>query len=101
MSATGAKVALLEVACMRPQDARGAGVPALPERGDDARVAHLNDLQRQIADSRPDVWFVEGPDEWCADEAISSDRKYRWDGVHAYKPGAKLIYETIALTLLR
>ena len=100
MSATGAKVALLEVACMRPVDAEGAGVPALPERGDDDRVAHLNELQRQVADSRPDVWFVEGPDEWCTDEAISSDTAYRWDGVHAYLPGANLIYETIAPALL-
>ena len=43
----GARVALLEVPCMRPQDVEGAGVPALPERGDDDRVAHVNDLWRQ------------------------------------------------------
>ncbi len=100
MIANGAKVALLEMACMRPQDVDGAGVPALPERGDDSRVAHLNDLQRIVADSRPDVTFVEGPDEWCTDEAIASDLGYRWDGVHVYKPGADLIYETIAPALL-
>ena len=100
MTATGAKVALLEMACMRPQDVEGAGVPALPERGDDARVAHLNDLQRAVANSRPDVTFVEGPDEWCTDEVIASDLGYRWDGVHVYKPGANLIYETIAPALL-
>jgi hypothetical protein len=85
---------------MRPQHIEGAGVPALPERGDDARVAHLNDLQRIVADSRPDVTFVEGPDEWCNNEEIASDLGYRWDGVHVYKPGANLIYETIAPTLL-
>ncbi len=100
MTATGAKVALLEMACMRPQAVEGAGVPALPERGDDARVAHLNDLQRAVADSRPDVTFVEGPDEWCTDEVIASDLGYRWDGVHVYEPGAKLIYDTIAPALL-
>jgi hypothetical protein len=100
MTATGAKVALLEMACMRPQDVEGAGVPALPERGNDARVAHLNDLQRQVAGSRPDVTFIEGPDAWCSDEAIASDLGYRWDGVHVYKPGADLIYETIAPALL-
>jgi hypothetical protein len=77
MTATGAKVALLEMACMRPQDVDGAGVPALPERGDDARVAHLNELQRRVADSRPGVTFVEGPDEWCADDVIASDLGYR------------------------
>jgi len=34
----GVRVALLEVPCMRPQNVKGAGVPALPERGDDARA---------------------------------------------------------------
>ncbi len=100
-AASGAKVALLEVACMRPKDVSGAGVPALPERGDDVRVAHLNSLLRVIAstDSTP-VTFVEGPTEWCNDPVISADLGYRWDGVHVYKPGANLIYETIAAALL-
>ena len=97
LRAAGAKVALLEVPCMRPKDVKGAGVPALPERGDDARVAHLNHLLRQVAAADPtNVLFVSGPPEWCNDPAISSDLGYRWDGVHVYKPGAKLIYEAIA-----
>jgi hypothetical protein len=101
LAAQGAHVALLEIACMRPQDVEGAGVPALPERGDDQRVAHLNDLLRQVAAADPErVTFVEGPDAWCADEAIAADLGYRWDGVHMYKPGAKLTYETIAPALL-
>ncbi len=106
MLAEGANVGLLEVACMRPQDVEGAGVRALPERGDDARVAHVNDLLRETAasylatgDRR--VQFFEGPDEWCGDEAIASDLGYRWDGVHVYKPGANLIYTTVAPDLLR
>jgi peptidoglycan/LPS O-acetylase OafA/YrhL len=103
MLAEGANVALLEVACMRPQDVEGAGVRALPERGDDARVAHVNELLRRTAASygSPQVEFVEGPDEWCSDEAIASDLGYRWDGVHVYKPGANLIYTTVAPELLR
>ncbi|HEY7628622.1 MAG TPA: acyltransferase family protein [Ilumatobacteraceae bacterium] len=97
----GSKVALLEVPCMRPKDVQGAGVPALPERGDDNRVAHLNELLRQIAAADPaNIVFVNGPTEWCHDAAISTDLGYRWDGVHVYKPGAKLIYETIAPALL-
>ena len=44
--------------------------------------------------------FVEGPDAWCADEAVATDVGMRWDGVHVYKPGAKLIYDTIAPALL-
>jgi peptidoglycan/LPS O-acetylase OafA/YrhL len=106
MLAEGANVGLLEVACMRPQDVDGAGVRALPERGDDARVAHVNDLLRDTAagyqaTGNMRVQFVEGPDEWCGDEAIASDLGYRWDGVHVYKPGANLIYTTVAPDLLR
>ena len=101
LTASGAQVALLEVPCMRPQDVKGAGVPALPERGDDARTGHVNDLLRQAAAADPThVTFVPGPTQWCNDEAISSDLAYRWDGVHVYKPGANLIYETIAPSLL-
>jgi hypothetical protein len=47
------------------------------------------------------VTFVPGPTEWCHDPAVSTDLNYRWDGVHVYKPGANLIYETIAPALLR
>ncbi|MEP7202221.1 MAG: acyltransferase family protein [Ilumatobacteraceae bacterium] len=101
LRAAGAKVALLEVPCMRPKDVKGAGVPALPERGDDARIAHLNDLLRQVAATDPaNVSFVSGPTQWCNDPAISSDLGYRWDGVHVFKPGAKLIFEAIAPELL-
>jgi peptidoglycan/LPS O-acetylase OafA/YrhL len=102
IAAGGATAALLEVPCMRPQDVDGAGVPALPERGDDARVAHLNELLRAVAAADPTrAAVVEGPDAWCADEAIATDLGYRWDGVHVYRPGAALVYETIAADLLR
>lgn len=96
----GATVALLEVACMRPVDVEGAGVPALPERGEDDRVAHLNSLLAGYAAATNGVTFVEGPDAWCADEVIATDLDYRWDGVHVYRPGAKLIIETVAPALL-
>ena len=101
LRAAGAKVALLEAPCMRPKDVEGAGVPALPERADDARMAHLNDLMRQVAAADPaNVFYVPGPPQWCNDEAISNDLGYRWDGVHVFKPGATLIYEAIAPALL-
>ena len=101
LRAAGSKVALLEVPCMRPKDVKGAGVPALPERGDDNRVAHVNQLLRRVAAADPaNVSFVKGPAEWCNDPSISTNLAYRWDGVHVYKPGAKLIYETIAPALL-
>jgi peptidoglycan/LPS O-acetylase OafA/YrhL len=101
MLEAGAKVGLLEVACMRPVKAEGAGVRPLPERGDDARVAHLNNVIRFVsAQYGPQVRVIDGPDEWCNDEAIATNLGYRWDGVHVYGPGAKLIYEKIASDLL-
>ena len=101
LKAAGAHVALLEVACMRPQDVKGAGVPALPERADDARTGHVNVLLKRAAAADPQhVTFVAGPTQWCNDPAISTNLGYRWDGVHVYKPGANLIYETIAQSLL-
>ena len=57
------------------------------------------DLLREVAASyraagSDRVEFIEGPDEWCNDEAIATDLGYRWDGVHVYEPGANLIYMT-------
>ena len=102
LRSTGATVALLEVACMRPVTSKGGPVPALPQRGDDTRTGHLNDLLREIAAPEDDgVFFVSGPKEWCNDPKISTSLSYRWDGVHAYKPGAKLIFETIATSILQ
>jgi hypothetical protein len=49
----------------------------------------------------PEVEVIDGPDEWCSDEAIATDLGYRWDGVHVYRPGAKLIMETVAPQLLQ
>lgn len=102
LTQVGVKVALLEVACMRPVDAAGAGVPPLPERGDDARVAHVNQLLRTLAERNSDTTiFVSGPVEWCSGSAVSVDTAYRWDGVHVYKPGVSLIFDAIAGRLLQ
>jgi peptidoglycan/LPS O-acetylase OafA/YrhL len=101
LASTGSRVALLEVPCMRPREIEGSGVPALPERAEDDRVAHVNALWREVAETNPEtVTFVSGPTEWCDDEDVASDAAYRWDGVHVYTPGANLIYTTIAPTLL-
>jgi hypothetical protein len=99
--AAGARVALLEVPCMRPILATGAVVPPLAERADDSRVAHLNDLLRAVAAADPEhVTFVAGPREWCADRAIGTDPSMRWDGVHVTGRGAGLVFQTIAPALL-
>jgi hypothetical protein len=95
LAAAGSKVALLEVPCYEPVD--GGGLIALPERGDERRTDHLNRLLRTAAAANPGVvTFVDGPREWCQDRTISTDLAYRWDGVHYYRPGAKLVFDTIA-----
>ena len=95
----GSKVALLEIPCYEPVD--GGGLVALPERGDEDRTAHLNELFRQVAAANPaSTTFISGPTEWCEDEAIATDLGYRWDGVHYYRPGAGLVFEKIAPQLL-
>ena len=101
LRATRTAVAILEVPCMRPVDSKGGPVPALKERGDDTRTRHLNEMIREVVESYPtQVSFVEGPTEWCTNPKISTSLSYRWDGVHVYKPGAKLVFETIADDLL-
>jgi peptidoglycan/LPS O-acetylase OafA/YrhL len=96
----GAHVALLEVPCMRPISVKGAAVPPLPERGNDAHVAHVNELWRAVAAAnRGTTTFVAGP-AWCTNNAMATDVGMRWDGVHVYKPGAKAIFDTIAPALL-
>ncbi len=96
----GAHVALLEVPCMRPISVKGAAVPPLPERADDARVAHVNQLWQSVAAANASTTtFVRGP-AWCSDEALATNVGMRWDGVHVYKPGAKVVFDTIAPALL-
>lgn len=102
LRATGASVALLEVPCMRPLESSGGPVPPLPQRRDDKRTQHLNTLLREFAAPEDDgVYFVTGPREWCNNMKISTSPSYRWDGVHVYKPGAKLIFEAVARQLLQ
>ena len=99
--ATGTTVALLEIACMRPDPKRSGPVPALPQRGDDSRTGRLNDLMREFAAPPDDgTYFIDGPTEWCTDPAVSENPSYRWDGVHVYRQGAKLILESIAQQVL-
>ena len=101
LASVGVHAALLEIPCMRPADIVGAGVPALPERGDDARVAHVNDLLRQLAADNPTkATFVFGPADYCTSEFLATNLSYRWDGVHPLTAGAKLTFETIAGALL-
>ena len=96
---SGLVVALLEIPCFRPVDSWDN---AVIDRGDDSHASHLNDLMRDVVASyETGVYFVEGPDEWCDGSPEATDLDYRYDGVHVYRRGAKLIFETIAEQLLQ
>jgi hypothetical protein len=93
-----AQIALSLLPCYRP--VRGsAGL--WPERGDDQRTRHVNTLLRAAAAADPGrVFLVEPPSAFCSDPAIGANVRYRWDGVHYYRPGAKLYFTSVTPQLL-
>jgi hypothetical protein len=94
----GAQVALALLPCYRP--IRGSA-GFWPERGDDSRTRHVNDLLAAIAKSDPArIVTIEPPGAFCADPKISTSKSYRWDGVHYYKPGAALYFTAVIPQLL-
>jgi hypothetical protein len=96
---SGAQVALSLLPCYRPVS-RSAGY--WPERGDDPRTRHVNDLLRQEAGRFPDnVHLISPPVQFCSDPTISKSLSYRWDGVHYYKPGAALYFEAVLPQLVK
>jgi hypothetical protein len=83
-------VALALLPCYRPIEA-SAGF--WPERGDDERTRHVNELLLAHAKTYlSGVRTLEPPAEFCADPVIAADTAYRWDGVHYYKRGAALYF---------
>jgi peptidoglycan/LPS O-acetylase OafA/YrhL len=98
LKANGATVALSLLPCYRPVQG-SAGY--WPERGDDDRTRHVNDVLRAVAAADPGhVHTVEPPAQFCTDPSIATDLDYRWDGVHYYKPGAALYFQAVIPQLL-
>jgi peptidoglycan/LPS O-acetylase OafA/YrhL len=94
-------VALSLLPCYRPQEwRRGAGVGWWPERGDDDRTRHVNDLMRRATGGYDEGVMVIEPPDFCTDEAAATSTSYRYDGVHYYKPGAALYFSAILPQLL-
>src|SRR6266498_580672 len=99
LRASGATVALSLLPCYRP--VRGSA-GFWPERGDDTRTRHVNQLLRAAAAADPaHVHTIEPPAQFCTDPKISVSRNYRWDGVHYYKPGAALYFKVTVPQLLK
>jgi peptidoglycan/LPS O-acetylase OafA/YrhL len=102
LTATGLpRLDLALLPCYRPVRAPGASGGLWPERGDDTRTAHVNSLlSAYVKSSAHRVHALYPPPEFCQDAAISTSRAYRWDGVHYYKPGARLYLRTAIPQLL-
>ncbi len=105
LKATGVpRIELALLPCYRPVPEQGSGY--WPERGDDARTRHINTLLTNYARSpaaaagRGAVVTLQPPAAFCTDAHIASDRAYRWDGTHYYKPGSALYFETAIPQLL-
>jgi len=97
LAASGTRVALLEVACLRPVDRFNR--KALPERGDDARTRHLTELLRRVAaEDAERVSLVRTVPQLCAER--TGDRTLRWDGVHYTRAGASLVLGSVVPQLL-
>ncbi len=95
----GAQVALMGIPCYRPIAA--GGLPLLPERGDDSRTSHLNELLQSALSMDPQrVFMIHPPSAFCKNPKIATDVNYRWDGTHYYKPGAALVFQVITPQLL-
>jgi hypothetical protein len=103
---SGAQVALALVPVYRPVGKPGVGAGYWPERGDDTRTAHLDQLLESYAarstsaGATAPVYLVKPPAEFSAGDPIASDTAYRWDGVHFYKAGAQLYLKAVIPQLL-
>jgi len=96
---SGAQIALAELPCYRPRKTNPRPPGYWPERGDDARTRHVNDLLRQAADG-VHIFTVTPPSAFCSDPTVGNNRKYRYDGVHYLQPGAKLYFDAVIPQLL-
>ena len=99
LRSSGAQVALAERPCYRPRKSNPRPPGWWPERGEDDRTRHVNDLLRQITDGSH-VFTVTPPGTFCTDKSVGDNPKYRYDGVHYLQPGAKLWFGAVIPQLL-
>jgi hypothetical protein len=96
---SGAQIALAELPCYRPRKTNPRPPGFWPERGDDDRIRHVNELLRQAADG-VHVFTVQPAPAFCTDPAVGDNLKYRYDGVHYLGPGAAAYFDAIIPQLL-
>jgi peptidoglycan/LPS O-acetylase OafA/YrhL len=87
------RIELALLPCYRPAAEPGSGY--WPERGDDWRTRHINTLFIAYAKAHPEgLGLLQPPPGFCTNPTLASDRDYRWDGLHYYKPGSLLYLMT-------
>ncbi len=96
---SGAQIALAELPCYRPHKTNPTPPGWWPERGDDDRVRHVNDLLRQVADN-VHIFTVKPAAVFCTDPTVADNKKDRYDGVHYLRPGATIYFDAIIPQLL-
>jgi len=91
---SGAQVALAELPCYRPRETNPRPPGYWPERGDDTRTSHVNDLLRQVVD-HVHVFTVQPPSSFCGDPGVGDNKTNRYDGVHYLQPGASIWFDAV------
>jgi hypothetical protein len=95
----GAQVAISLLPCYRPLK-KSAGF--WPERGDDDRTRHVNQLLTTAAQTYGGaVHLIDPPEQFCTKPSIATNTAYRWDGIHYYRKGAALYFRKVLPQLLK
>lgn len=89
-------VAVALLSCYRPvTSSRNTGSGYWPERGDDDRTRHINELIVDVVSTyRTGVFTLDPPEEFCTDPVLSNASRYRGDGIHTTPCGANLYFKT-------
>ncbi len=95
-------VALALLPCYRPvTSSRNTGSGYWPERGDDGRTRHINDLLVAAAARYPSgVFTLEPPEQFCNDPVLANASRYRGDGLHTTPCGANLYFKAYVRQLI-
>jgi hypothetical protein len=95
-------VALALLSCYRPvTSSRNTGSGYWPERGDDDRTRHINDLIVAAAATYPTgVFTLDPPEEFCNDPVFANASHYRGDGIHTTPCGANLYFKAYVRQLV-
>jgi SGNH domain-containing protein len=96
---SGSQIALAELPCYRPRKSNPRPPGWWPERGEDDRTRHVNQLLGQLADG-VHIFTVRSAPAFCSDPSIGDNHRYRYDGVHYLQPGSTVYLNAMIPQLL-